>query len=57
MAAPTESRITAIRCWEPYTEAPAKNCTLPPGHDGQHEHEYTGLSWPAEPRTHRVCHR
>ncbi|MFC5801456.1 hypothetical protein [Streptomyces formicae] len=55
--APTRRRIKTIRCWEPYTGAPAKNCTRLPGHDGDHVHEYTGLSWSAEPRTHRVYHR
>ncbi|MEI5008608.1 hypothetical protein RB196_15980 [Streptomyces sp. PmtA] len=50
--------IRDVRCWEPYTGAPAKNCTLPPGHDPaeEHHHEYSGLSWtqrsdPTEPRT------
>ncbi|MGW6456662.1 hypothetical protein ACWF94_12190 [Streptomyces sp. NPDC055078] len=24
-------------------------CTHPPGHEGDHHHEYTGTSWPRTP--------
>ncbi|WP_166802802.1 hypothetical protein [Streptomyces sp. ICN441] len=51
------SPIETIRCWEPYEGAPAKNCTESPGHDGDHQHEYSGLSWPTEPRTRRIERR
>lgn len=33
-------------CWEAKPDAPARCCTLPPGHLGDHFHEYSGASWP-----------
>ena len=52
------ARVHDIRCWESFPSAPARNCTHPPGHEGDHHHEYTGVSWPPgeppnEPRTSR----
>lgn len=33
-------------CWSPKPDTPARCCTLPPGHEGDHRHEYSGATWP-----------
>lgn len=34
-------------CWIPDPDAPKRCCTNPdPDHAGDHEHEYSGLTWP-----------
>lgn len=37
-------------CWEAKPDAQARCCTRPPGHEGDHEHEYSGATWPQKPR-------
>jgi Ni,Fe-hydrogenase I large subunit len=34
-------------CWVPMPKNPTRRCTNPdPSHDGDHEHEYSGATWP-----------
>jgi hypothetical protein len=34
-------------CWEPKPDTPARCCTIKdPHHPGDHEHEYSGATWP-----------
>lgn len=36
-------------CWVPKPGAPARCCTLKdPDHEGDHLHEYSGVSWPRQ---------
>ncbi|MFP1626932.1 hypothetical protein ACLB9X_17540 [Streptomyces sp. 5K101] len=32
-------------CWSPKPDAPVRCCTPPPGHAGDHFHEYSGATW------------
>jgi hypothetical protein len=34
-------------CWVPMPDNVTRHCTNPdPLHDGDHEHEYSGVTWP-----------
>ncbi|MFF0449666.1 hypothetical protein ACFYT4_25190 [Streptomyces sp. NPDC004609] len=35
-------------CWVPKPDAPARNCTLGSGHEGDHHHEYADVVWPRD---------
>jgi hypothetical protein len=48
-AVPGSGPVPAAVCWAPMPRSRTRNCTLPPGHKGEHHHEYTGSSWPRDP--------
>lgn len=47
----TGQPLKAFRCWHQHAVSETKNCPLPPGHAGDHHHEYTAHSWPANQPT------
>jgi hypothetical protein len=36
-------------CWSPKPDAPARCCTHQMGHEGDHYHEYSDVTWPQDP--------